>query len=58
MTELPFLVVSDCAYWSRDAKTKWEECGGGGGVGVKKKTTTMVLQSEEEMMPGLVGNQQ
>lgn len=32
MTELPFLVVSDCAYWSRDAKTKWEECGGGGGV--------------------------
>lgn len=37
MTELPFLVVSDCAYWSGDAKTKWEECGGGGGVGVKKQ---------------------
>lgn len=56
MTELPFLVVSDCAYWSRDAKTKW---GRGGVWGLKKKTTTtMVLQSEEEMMQGLVGNQQ
>lgn len=60
MTELPFLVVSDCAYWSRDAKTKWEDCGGRGGVGGVGggRTTTIVLESKEEMMQGLVGNQQ
>lgn len=44
MTELPFLVVSDCAYWSTDAKTKWGRvcvCVGGWGVevvwGLKKE---------------------
>lgn len=54
MTELPILVVSACAYWSRDAKAKWEKWEGVGGVSEK----TIVLESEGGMVQGMVGDQQ